>query len=176
MNKGGLGPPFVVLRRQALYRGLVLTLGCVGAWAQGASVVVYRCPGPPVLYTDALTMEQAQAQQCRPIEGAPLNAGVAPTRSTSRPKVGSASSAGSAASAPMSSASVSTAEAMNLQREREVQALRILQAELSREEQRLEALRLEFNRSRVESLKASIGRKEADIAALRREIASRAAR
>ena len=173
MNKGGLGPPFVVLRRQALYRGLVLTLGCVGAWAQSASVVVYRCPGPPVLYTDALTMEQAQAQQCRPIEGAPLNAGVAPTRSTSRPK---ASSAGSAASVPMSSASVSTAESMTLQREREVQALRILQAELSREEQRLEALRLEFNRSRVESLKASIGRKEADIAALRREIASRAAR
>ena len=65
---------------------------------------------------------------------------------------------------------------MTLQREREVQALRILQAELSREQQRLEALRLEFNRSRVESLKASIGRKEADIAALRREIASRAAR
>ena len=76
----------------------------------------------------------------------------------------------------MSLASVSTAEAMTLQREREVQALRILQAELSREEQRVEALRLEFNRSRVESLRASILRKEADIAALKREIALRAAR
>ena len=170
MNKGGLGPPFVVLRRQALYRGLVLTLGCVGAWAQSASVVVYRCPGPPVLYTDALTLEQAHAQQCRPIEGAPLNAGAAPARAPSRPR------AGSAASVPMSSASVSTAESMTLQREREVQALRILQAELSREEQRLEALRLEFNRSRVESLRASILRKEADISALKREIALRAAR
>ncbi len=172
MNKGGLGPPFVVLSARARCCGLVLTLGCVGAWAQSAPVVVYRCPGPPVLYTDALTLEQAQAQQCRPIDGAPLNAGAAPARSLSRPHASAAASA----TLSSTSASASPSGEIALQREREVQALRILQAELSREEHKLQALRLEFNRDRVESVRASIGRKESDIAALKREIALRLAR
>ena len=33
---------------------------------------VYRCPGPPVLYTDQLTPQQAAERGCRRIEGAPL--------------------------------------------------------------------------------------------------------
>ena len=33
---------------------------------------VYRCPGPPVLYTDALTPEEARDRGCRTIEGAPI--------------------------------------------------------------------------------------------------------
>lgn len=137
-------------------------------------MVVYRCPGPPVLYTDALTLEQAQAQQCRPIEGAPLNAGSAPARSLSRPQKSAAASA--TLSSPSTSPSTSPSGEIALQREREVQALRILQAELSLEERKLQALRSEFNRDRVESVRASIGRKESDIAALKREIALRLAR
>lgn len=190
MNKGGLGPPFVVLGRVALCGGLVLSPACVDAWAQPVAVVVYRCPGPPVLYTDALTAPQAQAQHCRPIEGTPLNAGAAPVRSLSRPKAASASL--SSASQASTAASVPAPEALALQREREGQALRILQTELAREEQRLEALRVEFNQGqperrsdeknavkyqgRVDALRAALVRKEADIAALKREIGLRSAR
>ena len=31
--------------------------------------VVYRCPGPPVLYTDALSANEAREKNCRTIEG-----------------------------------------------------------------------------------------------------------
>lgn len=33
---------------------------------------VYRCPGPPVIYTDAITQEQAIQQGCKVIEGTPV--------------------------------------------------------------------------------------------------------
>lgn len=34
--------------------------------------VVYKCPGPPVLYTDQITREEAAKKGCTSIEGAPL--------------------------------------------------------------------------------------------------------
>ena len=40
------------------------------ASAQG---VVYRCPGPPVLYTDAMTAKEAADKGCRSIEGTPIS-------------------------------------------------------------------------------------------------------
>ena len=40
------------------------------AWADGGTV--YRCPGPPVLYTDQITAVQAKERGCRTIEGAPI--------------------------------------------------------------------------------------------------------
>ncbi|HEX5634084.1 MAG TPA: hypothetical protein VFX50_12685, partial [Gemmatimonadales bacterium] len=33
---------------------------------------VYRCPGDPVLYTDALTAKEARERGCRTLEGAPI--------------------------------------------------------------------------------------------------------
>ena len=46
--------------------GLALALGVASAaaWAQAGAAsgnsTVYRCPGPPVLYTDALTAKEAK--------------------------------------------------------------------------------------------------------------------
>lgn len=73
------------------------------------------------------------------------------------------------------------------QRARDAEARRILEGELRREEERLATLRREFNngeperrgdernfaryQERVAEMRAAITRKEADIAALRREIA-----
>jgi hypothetical protein len=149
-----------------------------------------------VLYTDALTPEQAKAQQCRSIEGAPLNAGVAPGRSalgrsSAASRVASSSSGAASDFNAGKTGSASPVDA-TAQREREAQARSILQAELLREEERLAALRQEFNRgeperrvdeknaaryqARVEALRLAISRKEADIAALKREISLRAPR
>ena len=41
------------------------------AWAQGNGTV-YRCPGPPILYTDTLSPAEAKEKNCRTIEGAPV--------------------------------------------------------------------------------------------------------
>ena len=38
--------------------------------AQAQDKPVYRCPGPPVLYTDALGAQEARDKGCRTIEGA----------------------------------------------------------------------------------------------------------
>ena len=73
-----------------------------------------------------------------------------------------------------------------VQRNRDAQARRILEAELRREEARLEALRREFSggeperrgdernharyQQRVAELRAAIARTEADVAAIRREL------
>ncbi|HEY9238013.1 MAG TPA: hypothetical protein VIP10_04155, partial [Burkholderiaceae bacterium] len=73
------------------------------------------------------------------------------------------------------------------QRARDSDARRILEAELRREEERLAAMKVEFNNGeperqgneknyqkyldRVADMKSAIGRKEGDIAALKREIA-----
>jgi hypothetical protein len=35
---------------------------------------IYRCPGPPVLYTDAISAEEATRKSCRRIVGAPVSA------------------------------------------------------------------------------------------------------
>jgi hypothetical protein len=39
---------------------------------QPAASQVYRCPGPPVLYTDALSPQEARDKGCRTIEGTPI--------------------------------------------------------------------------------------------------------
>ena len=43
-----------------------IAVTCVGAPAHAQTV--YRCPGPPVLYIDAITSEEARVKGCRPIE------------------------------------------------------------------------------------------------------------
>lgn len=143
------------------------------AAAQGGSV--YRCPGPPVLYTDALSPEEARERGCRTIEGAPIT-----IIQSARPRAAAASAA--AASRPGESRVDPAA-----QRQRDNDARRILEAELRREEDKLAGLMREYNKGeperrgdehnyqryldRVAQMKAGIDRTESDIAAIKREIA-----
>ena len=149
------------------------------AWAQaGAQGTVYRCPGPPVLYTDTLTAQEARDRGCRTIEGAPI------TVVQTRPRAPA-----SAASNGVANSAARPAEARvdpSAQRARDSDARRILADELQREEQRLAELQREYNNGepdrrgdernfqryidRVAELKAGIARKEADVAAIRREM------
>ena len=146
-----------------------------GARAQDAARPVYRCPGPPVLYTDTLSAQEARDRGCRTIEGAPVTIVQAP-----RPRLPASAPAGAARPGE---AKVDPAS----QRARDSDARRILGDELQREENRLAELRREFNNGeperrgdernyqryidRVAEMRAALARKEADIAALRRELA-----
>jgi hypothetical protein len=150
-----------------------LTFATVAA-AQPGSTVVYRCPGPPVLYTDALSTKEAQERGCKAIEGAPVT--VMPSTPRAKP-------APVASTTPRPEARVDPGE----QRTRDSESRRILEAELQREQSQLADLQKEYNNGeperrgdernyqryldRVAELKASISRKEADIAALKRELA-----
>jgi len=137
---------------------------------------VYRCPGPPVMYTDTLSAKEARDKGCRTIEGAPITIvqGVRP-----RPTAVSSSQA----SAPRpGNQRVDPAE----QKARDSDARRILEEELKREQTRLAQMQAEYKGGqpdrqgdernyqkyldRVADMKSAIDRKEADIAALQREI------
>ena len=136
---------------------------------------VYRCPGPPVLYTDALSPQEAKDKNCRAIEGTPVT--VLPAQRP-RPLASAPRAAGSGGA----EARVDPAE----QRARDSDARRILNDELRREEERLAALRRDYNNGeperrgdernaqkyldRVAEMRAAIARKEADIASLKREL------
>jgi uncharacterized protein HemX len=147
-----------------------------------------------VLYTDAIAPEEARERNCRVIEGAPLTVMQAPRRPSAGAAAagasgpagagaGGAGGAGGAAGASRNDARVDAAA----QRTRDAEARRILTSELRREEERLEQLRREFNngeperrgdernfalyQQRVAEMRALIARKEADVTALRRELA-----
>ena len=135
---------------------------------------VYRCPGPPVLYTDAMSATEAKEKGCRVIEGTPVT--VVPA---TKPRAPSAAGSG----ARSGEGKVDPAE----QRSRDSDARRILSEELKREEDKLAAMRQDFNggeperrgdernfqkyQDRANEMKAAIARKESDIAAIRRELA-----
>ena len=53
---------------------VLASAGALGLPAPGLAQAgtVYRCPGPPVLYTDSLTPDEARDRGCRTIEGAPV--------------------------------------------------------------------------------------------------------
>ncbi len=153
-----------------------------GAWlgtaaAQGAGETVYRCPGDPVLYTDALSAQEAKDKGCRTLEGATITI-------IHGPKPQPAKSEPAATSSP-ASARIDPA----VQRARDSDARRILENELKREEDRLAGLKAEYKDGhpdrlggernyqkyldRVAELKAGIERTQGDIAALKRELAKR---
>lgn len=160
-----------------------LMLAALPALAQTAAAPaasqVFRCPGPPVLYTDALSPQEARERGCRTIEGTPITIIQAP-RPVPRPVA--AATAGTSGARP-AEGRVEPAT----QKERDGEARRILAEELRREEERLAAMHKDYNRGeperrgdernyqryldRVAEMKAAITRKEADIAALKREIA-----
>lgn len=144
--------------------------------AQGDSQV-YKCPGNPVLYTDAITAQEAKTKGCSMLDGNPITVISPPKRSTTT------------ASAPSASAAPRPPESRidpQEQRARDSDARRILEAELQREQQRLAELQAEYNNGeperqggernyqkyvdRVNDLKAKIARQENDIAALKREL------
>ncbi len=144
-----------------------------------AQSTVYRCPGPPVLYTDAISAKEAQEKGCRTIEGTPITILQAPARVRS------------AASGPAPAAATRPADGSarvdpSQQRSRDSERRRVLETELRESEQRLAALQQEYAGGnperrgdernyqryldRVAELKASIARQENDIQALKREI------
>ena len=160
------------------------SLQAAAAPAQAQTAAVYRCPGPPVLYTDALTPEEARDRGCRTIEGAPVT-----VIQSSRPRAaalgapkGGASVSGSASASGGTDNRVDPAA----QRLRDADARRILEAELRREEDKLALQKREFNNGeperrgdernfqnyldRVAEMKAGMARTDSDIAALKREI------
>ena len=140
---------------------------------------VYRCPGPPVLYTDQITATEAKEKGCRTIEGAPITI----VQGTRPRPVAAAVSGAAGAVARSGEGRIDPAE----QRARDSDARRILGEELRREEARLAEMTREFNngeperrgdernyaryQERVAQMRAAIQRKEADIAAIRRELA-----
>lgn len=158
-------------------KGRWLIAGLLSAIAGGASAqaVVYRCPGPPVLYTDALSAKEAADKGCRSIEGAPVTV-VSPVRPKAAP-------ATSSASGTQGEVRVDTRE----QRARDSERRRVLEQELREAEERLKVSQQEYGNGqperrgdernyqkyldRVAELKASITRQESDIQAIKREIA-----
>ena len=150
----------------------LFVLASLGAQAQGT---VYRCPGPPVLYTDALSAKEAHDKGCRTIEGTPITIVQSP-----RPRTGATASAPSAESR----GAESRVEA-GQQRVRDDERRRVLQTELRQAEERLGAAQREFAAGqerrgdernyqkyldRMAELKDNIARHEADVQALKREI------
>ncbi len=169
--------------KQATVAALAVAAGM--AHAQAGATAVYRCPGPPVLYTDAISAQEARDRGCRTIEGAPITV----VQGVSRPAKPAAASAGvgaGTAAAPPASRPSDARVAPQEQRARDSDAKRILEAELRREEDRMAGMLKDFNNGeperrgdernaqkyldRVADMKAALSRKEADIAALRREL------
>ncbi len=143
--------------------------------AQAQEKPVYRCPGN--LYTDSYSPKEAHDKGCKTLEGAPITV----IQSTApRASSGGKSSGGSGAGEKVSS---------DEQKARDSDAKRILEAELKKEEEALAALQKEYNNGqperrgdeknaqkyldRVAEMKAAITRKEADVAALRRELGNK---
>lgn len=154
----------------------ILCMSAAAVQAQG-DAPVFRCPGNPVLYTDAISAKEARDKGCRTLEGAPITVITVPKR-----PVAPAASGSAAPASPRPDTRVDPGE----QRARDSDARRILEAELQREEQRLAEMQAEYNKGeperrgdernyqkyldRVSDLKSGIARKESDIAALRREL------
>jgi hypothetical protein len=138
-------------------------------WAQTRTV--YRCPNN--VYTSEITEKEAKDRGCRTIEGAPITI-VAPPKPAPRPGANGARGEGEKVDAKD-------------QRARDSDARKILEAELKREEEALSALQKDFNngeperqggernyaryQERVEEMRKAIERKQADVAAIRRELA-----
>ncbi len=168
------------LRRALLPAGAALV-----AWLPGASMaqdsavdgsITYRCPNNE--YKNTISAKEAERLGCRKLEGAPVT-----VIQSVRPRAPATSGGTPVPSANNPSARVDP----NAQRQRDTDARRILENELRTEEQRLADLKREYNNGqperqgneqnyqkyvdRVAGMSAAIARKEADIAALKREIA-----
>jgi len=161
--------------------GLLWLTVASAAWPQGTTGgPVYRCPGPPILYTDQISAQEAKEKNCRTIEGAPITIVQTPkpaaTARTNTPIAGT----------PREGRGEGKVDP-NAQRQRDGDARKLLEAELRREESRLAEMQKEFNNGeperqggernyqryadRVADMRSAITRKEEDIAAIKRELA-----
>ena len=148
------------------------------AQAQPADRAVYRCPGTPVLYTDAISPKEARDKGCRTLDNAPITIVSSP-----KPRaVAAAPGAGTATALRSADQRIAPAD----QRVRDSDARRILEAELRSEEERHAALQREYNGGeperrgdernyqkyldRVAEMKAALARQAGDIAAIKREL------
>lgn len=163
-------------RGPALGLSALILILAAAAQAQQPAREVYRCPGNPVLYTDTLSAKEARDKGCRTLEGAPIT-----VVQSVRPRTAAAPVPPSGASRPLNER-----VDPNDQRARDSDARRILEGELRREEARLAEMNKEYNggqperqgdernfqkyMDRVAEMKAAIARKEADIAAIKREL------
>jgi len=158
---------------------LVAVFACAlpgAAIAQPATATYYQCPGN--VFTNTISAKEAETRKCTPREARE------PTTITGpKPRVvpAAATSVAPVGSGP-ATARVDPAD----QRARDSDARRILETELRTEEERLAALQKEFNNGeperqgnernyqkyldRVAEMRSAISRKEADIAAIKREI------
>ncbi|WP_374428844.1 hypothetical protein [Ideonella dechloratans] len=150
---------------------LVLTLSVpVPSLAQAGSVY-YVCPGN--VFTNTLSAKEAAQKGCKAKEATEPT-----TISGPKPRTASA--------APASGAGAESRVDRNEQKARDSDAKRILSDELSKAQGELDALKKEYNNGQPErrgdernyqkyldrtaDLKASIARKEADVAAIKREL------
>ena len=161
----------------------LVMLACFGTAAvvaqTPASAVVYRCPGNPVLYTDAISAKEAKDKNCKVLDGAPITVIQGP-----KPRV-------AASASPVAGPSGTRVDPVD-QRARDSDSRLILDAELKREEERLAVMKTEFSNGqperrgdeknyqkfldRVADMKSAIARKESDIAAIKRELIKLSAR
>jgi hypothetical protein len=171
--------PSLISPARTLLGGVLLASATLTPTA--AQAQVYRCPGQVLTYTDQLTAQQAKERGCTALERGPITVvqGGKP-----RPVPGAKSPASEAA--PATPRAADSKVAASEQRERDTDARRILDGELKREESKLAELKKEFNngeperqggernyakyQERVEEMKQAIARKEADIAAIRKEL------
>ena len=163
------------LLTQSISRVLVMTLvgsACAAGTAEPEGTVIYRCPGND--YQNRVSAKEAERLGCKKVEGAPVTVIQMTKPRPSGTAVPSASGTGAARVDP------------GAQRARDSDARRILESELKGEEDRLAELKKEFNNGqperqgneqnyqkyvdRVGQLSAAIARKEADVAAIRREL------
>jgi hypothetical protein len=170
------------MRRRVVSWGCRVSIlaGAAGLGLPAFASTVYKCPGPPVLYTDAISVKEAKDKGCSALDAAPVTVIGAPPKARAP-----APSPTPTASVPGGGggARIDPAE----QRARDSDRKQILAAELKKEEQALAALQAEYNQGeperrgdeknyqryldRVAELKAGIARKESDVAALKRELA-----
>ncbi len=136
--------------------------------------ITYRCPNND--YKNTISAKEAEKLGCKRLEGAPVT-----VIQTTRPRA-PAVSGGTPVPAVAAAGRIDPAS----QRARDTDARRILENELRVEEERLSALKKDYNGGqperqgdeknyqryveRVAEMSAAIARKEVDVAALKREI------
>jgi len=151
---------------------LLLALACVAGAGAQEGTVTYRCPNND--YKNTISAKEAEKLGCKKLEGAPVTVIQMTKPRQQGTAVPAAATSGAAKVDPAA------------QKSRDSDARRILENELKTEEERLAALKKEYNNGqperlgneqnyqkyvdRVGQLSAAITRKEGDIAAIRREL------
>jgi hypothetical protein len=159
--------------------GLGLGISLAAAPAKAQERVVYRCPGN--LYTDQISARDASERGCKTLDGAPVTV-IQPPPPKRAGAAARPAASGASAAQRNDGARIDPAE----QRARDSDARRILEGELRKEEDKLAALQKDYAggaperrgdegnfaryQERVAEMKAAIDRKQADIAAIKREI------